>query len=182
MIDYDGIRETIVKGLSKYTGSKVVRSNQNAPQPEYDFISYTITTLKSANNGTYGEYEDGTLRKGVTQTWSISALSDDNTGSVTLADKAHEWFSRVGKLYLNDNDVIVQSVGGITNRDNILTNEYEYRNGFDVVFWLFDEIDSGKINEGDIATVDIGGVDVDMPLTIDELNERLEKRLDGEVS
>ena len=181
MIDYNGLRNTVAKGLSEYTGVKVVRSNQNAPQPEYDFIQYTITTLKSENNGTYGEYEDGIMRKGVTQTWSISALSDDSTKSVTLADKAHEWFSRVGKLYLNDNNVIVQSVGGITNRDNVLTVEYEYKNGFDVVFWLFDEIGGEKIDEGEIKIIDIGGNDIDMPPTVEELNEQLEKRLDGEV-
>ena len=181
MIDYDGIRKAVVKGLKEYLGCPVVRANQNENMPEYPFIAYTITTLMSANNGTYGEYEDGTLRKSVTQTWSISALSDDSTKSVTLAVKAREWLDRVGKLYLTENNVIVQSIGGITNRDNFLTVEYEYKNGFDVVFWLFDEINGESIDEGRIETVGIGDMSVETPPTVEELNEMLEKRLDGEV-
>ena len=54
--------------------------------------------------------------------------------------KAREWLERVGNLYLNDNNIIVQSVGNVSNRDNVLTMEYEYKHGFDVVFWLFDTV------------------------------------------
>ena len=140
MIDYENIRKTVVKGLKEHLECPVIRSNQNAEPPVYPFISYTITMLQSENNGTWQEYEQGIDRQAVTQTWSITALSDDNNESVLLANKARTWLTRLGKLYLNDNKVIVQSAGNITNRDNILTSEYEYKNGFDVVFWLYDEV------------------------------------------
>ena len=57
---------------------------------------------------------------------------------------------------MKDNGVIVQSVTNITNRDNILTVEYEYKNGFDVVFYLFDETEnnieqSGVIEEAKLT-------------------------------
>lgn len=158
MIDYDGIRVGVAKGLKDYLGCPVIRSNQNTAPPKYPYLSYTITTLVSQNNGTYGVYEDGTERKPFTQTWSISALSDDNAESVSLACKAREWLDRVGTAYLNDKGVIVQSVGGVTNRDNFLTAEYEYRNGFDVFFWLMDEVSGTAEQDGYIETAEIGGI------------------------
>lgn len=141
MFDYDGMRAIVATGLKKYLGCPVVRSNQNEQPPKYPFISYTVTQLMSENKGTYGSYEDGKDRKHFTQTWSVSALSADNTESVTLAIKAREWLDHVGDVYLSDNGVSVQSVGAVTNRDNVLTTEYEYKNGFDVVFSIIDEVE-----------------------------------------
>lgn len=167
MIDYEKMRVTVVKGLRAYLDCPVIRSNQTAELPPYPYISYTVTTLMSANRGTYGEWDDGIARKQVTTTWSITALSDDNAESVALAMKAREWLELVGQTYLNDNKVIVQSVGAITNRDNILTYGYEYRNGFDCVFWCHDEVKMPETEE--IKEVVLG----------DDINDRLEARLDG---
>lgn len=153
MIDYEKMRTTIVKGLKEFLKCPVIRSNQNAEPPAYPFISYTITTLQSENKGTWQEYEQGIDRQAVTQTWSITILSDDNNESVLLANKAKAWLTRLGTLYLNDNQVIVQSAGNITNRDNILTSEYEYKNGFDVVFWLYDEVENTQRTTNYIKTV-----------------------------
>ena len=180
MFDYENIRTVIVKGLKKYLNCPVIRSNQSAEPPPYPYVSYTITTLMSANNGTYGEYEDGIDRKSFTQTWSISALSNDNTESVMLAVKAREWLDRVGAVYLRDNNVIVQSIGSITNRDNILTVDYEYKNGFDVVFWLFDEVTGTTESEEIIKEISLNNSDTIEAEDADELNELLEQRLDGE--
>lgn len=142
MIDYETMRTAIANGLKQYLGCPVIRSNQNQEPPEYPYLSYTITTLMSENNGTYGVYSDGYDRQARTQTWSITVQSDDNSECIDLVCKAHEWLERTGNIYLNDNNVIVQSVGSITNRDNFLTTEYEYRNGFDVVFWMLDTVKS----------------------------------------
>lgn len=179
MIDYERIRTIIAKGLKDYCGCPVIRSNQNEEPPAYPFISYTVTTLMSQNNGTYGEYEDGTKRKAVTQIWSISALSDDNSRSVALACKAREWLDCFGTTYLNDNDVIIQSVGSVTNRDNILTIEYEYKNGFDIVIWLYDTVENTEDIDGYIEGVTINNVEVDRPKTPEELNYILSERLKG---
>ena len=167
MIDYEKMRVTVVKGLRAYLDCPVIRSNQTAELPPYPYISYTVTTLMSANRGTYGEWDDGIARKQVTTTWSITALSDDNAESVALAMKAREWLELGGQTYMNDNKVIVQSVGAITNRDNILTYGYEYRNGFDCVFWCHDEVKMPETEE--IKEVVLG----------DDINDRLEARLDG---
>lgn len=156
MIDYENMRAVIVTGLKEYLKCPVIRSNQAAEPPPYPYVSYTITTLMSANNGTYGEYEDGIDRKAFTQTWSITALSANNSESVMLAVKIREWLDRVGMTYLRDNNVIVQSIGSITNRDNILSVGYEYKNGFDVVFWLLDEVAGATERSGVIDTYELG--------------------------
>ncbi len=144
MIEYENLRKTVVMGLSKYIGCPVVRSNQNEAPPAYPYLSYTVTTLMKENKGSYGVYvdENGVQRekKPFTQIWSVTALAKNNSESVDIAVKAHEWLDYVGRMYLSDNNVIVQSIGGITNRDNFLTTEYEYRNGFDVSFWLENEV------------------------------------------
>lgn len=156
MIDTDKIREIVVTGLKNYLGVEVIRSNQNEEPPEYPYIVYTITTLESENNGTYGEYDDGIRRKEVTQTWSISAVADTNEDSTKLAVKARDWLEEIGRTYMNDNDVICQSCSNITNRDNVLTVEYEYKNGFDAVFWTFSEVESTIESTGVIEEVVIG--------------------------
>lgn len=168
MIDIENMRLTVVKGLKKYLKCPVIRSNQAAEAPPYPYLSYTVTTLMSANNGTYGEYDDNKARKPVTSIWSITAQSDDNIESVTLANKAKEWLDYVGTVFLNDNDVIVQSTTSVSNRDNVLTSEYEYKNGFDVVFWGFDVIEMPK----DAELIEAISMDEDW-------NQRLESRLDG---
>ena len=178
MIKYDERRLAVAKGLSKYLNCSVVRSNQNAEPPPYPYVSYGIITVMSSYKGTYGEYEDGTLRKPFTQTWSVSILSDDSSESVILAMKAREWFDRVGRTYLKDNDIIVQSVTSVTNRDNVLSVGYEYKNGFDVVFGLFDEITLE--NEETIESLNISEVE-HQPWDDEDMVERLEKRLDGEL-
>lgn len=156
LIDVDKLRQVVVSGLIEYLGCTVKQTNQNEKPPAYPYVSYTITTLASANNGTYEEYADGTTRKQLTQTWSITAQSNKESESVNLALKAREWLDYAGRVYLKDNGVIVQSVTNITNRDNILTVEYEYKNGFDVVFYLFDETEnninkSGVIEEAKLT-------------------------------
>lgn len=139
MIDNEKLRTIVVKGLKEYLNIPVIRGNQNAEPPDYPYLSYTVTTLEGANNGTWGEYEDNIDRIPVTQTWSITVQSDKDIESITLASKAREFLYHTGTCYLNDNDVIVQSITNITNRDSIISIEYEYKNGFDAVFWLMNE-------------------------------------------
>lgn len=141
MINFENIRNTVITGLENYLGCPVIRSNQNESPPHYPYLSYTVTTFMKENKGSYGLYEDNVERKPFTQTWSITVQSNNNSECLSLVNMAHEWLDLVGKTYLSDNGVIVQSVGSITNRDNFLTSEYEYRNGFDVVFWLMNEVE-----------------------------------------
>lgn len=151
MIDYKHLINSVVKGLYEYLGCPVIPSNRTAEPPAYPYVSYTITTVASANKGTYEEYED-IARKQVTQIWSITALSNDDIESLTLANKAREWLDYVGKMYLKEKDIIVQSVGAVTPRDNVLTVGYEYKKGFDCYFTCYDIVNMP--DNGTIETVE----------------------------
>lgn len=140
MIDFENIKITIVKGLKEFLKIPVIRSSQNALPPRYPYISYTITCFLGENKGTWGVYNDEVERFLTVQKWSFTMLSNNYNECLLLANKAKNWFENIGILYLSDKNIIVQSVGQINNRDNIITVDYEYRNGFDVVFYLFDEI------------------------------------------
>lgn len=171
----------IVEGLQKALNCLVIRANQTAPAPPYPYISYTIITPSNANNGTWGRYDDGIDRIPVTQTWSFTAQSNDMVESTNLAINARNWLQHEGAVYLNDNHITVQTVEDITNRDNFLTVEYEYRNGFDVVFWLLDEMENTTEAIGTIDYVAVGENLIEPEESVDELNKRLEKRLHGVI-
>lgn len=159
MIDLQGTGSVIVKGLKDYLSIPVIRSNQTGEPPPYPYMSYTITSLAADNNGTWGKYEDEKDRKPMTQTWSITVQSDQASEAMELAVKAHDWLDRIGTVQLNDSHVIVQSLTGITNRDNMITIEYEYRNGFDMVLWLLSEAESTINQTGTIETAEINYVE-----------------------
>ncbi len=183
MIDNDKIRESVVKGLRNYLGIPVIRSNQEAEPPAYPYISFTVTILATANNGTWQVWDDGIERIPVTQKWSMTSLSDNDDESVEYAMRAREWLQHRGSVYLGDNHVIVQSVTGITNRDNVLTVGWEYRNGFDVTLWLYEEalnpnddpyigyIEKVQLNEAEYVKRNRD----DLLATIEDLEELLNK-------
>lgn len=179
MLKTDEQRKNVVSGLKKYLGCEVIRTNQTAEMPSFPYLGYNIITLASENKGTYGEYEDGTARKPVVQTWSITSYSNNYNEAVRLANMAREWLDYVGVTYLNDNDVIVQSVGSVADRSNLLTSDYVYQFGFDCFFWMYDEIGQGVETTETIESYQIGDVSSERPETSDELSKRLEKRLSG---
>lgn len=177
MVNLDAVRSTLTKGLRDYLGIPVIKSNQTSEPPLYPYCSYTITTLASANNGTWGKYDDGVSRIPFTQTWSITIMSDNASESMDLAIKAREWLNYAGRMYLNDNGVIVQKTLDITNRDNLLTVEYEYRNGFDCVISVMSEITDD--NKEVIEVVEFPNTGIVVEPNMDELIEKLAMRLTG---
>ena len=142
MIPYKELTTRIPQGLREHLGVLVIRGNQTAPAPAYPYGTYNVTTIASANNGTWQQHPDGKDRKLVSSIWSFSWLSDDWDESVGLAISAREWFENTGRPWLAAHGITVQSVTEITNRDNILTVEYERKNGFDVVLYVYDEVEN----------------------------------------
>lgn len=162
MTDFEAVRRVVVSGLKNYVNCPVVRSSQNAEPPDYPYISYTITTLAKSKGGTYCIAEDGTRYKELLQTWSITALSDNASESMQNALKAKEWFDIAGNIFLSDNGVVVKNTTDINNRDNFITTEYEYRNGFDVVLRLAETVSEEAANGGAgyIETAEINDITV----------------------
>jgi hypothetical protein len=152
MIDLLIIRKVIAKSIKDHLQVPVIRLNQNAAPPNYPYIGYTVTTLMKTNNGTYGEYEeekDGesikVYRKEFQQVWSFTAYSNDDMQSKTLAIQLYDYLDKIGSIDLSEKSIVVQKIENITNRDNLLTIDYEYRNGFDVTFAFMNEISGGNI-------------------------------------
>lgn len=147
MIDFAKIRQTVVKSIKEHLQVTVIRTNQNAEPPQYPYIGYTVTTLMKINNGTYGEFTESIdgenikmYRKEFQQIWSFTVYSDNDLQSKTLALKLYDFLDRIGSLKLAEQEIVIQHIENITNRDNLLTIDYEYRNGFDVTFAFMNEI------------------------------------------
>ena len=181
MINYRQIETIIVESLKAHLGCEVIMANQNSPAPDYPYVSYTVMTPKVANNGTYGEWEDGVKRKEVQQIWSFTVQAKTDTESKVLALSAQDYFDEIGNLYLSDNGIAVQLLGNITCRDNLISIGYEYRNGFDVTFAIADEIAKSEDDENAEAIKGISLVNgKEIKNNLDDLNAMLEERLDGD--
>lgn len=161
MTNQANIERAIINGLQIYLQSKnyecpVILANQTAPIPPYPYISFTITTPVGADMKGYSISDNGTRYKSLTQTWSFTVQSDDDMQALAVAMQAYDWFTLAGNTFLSDNDVVVQRVHNISNRDNLLSIEYEYRRGFDVEFLLIHTLEkadcetAGYINTAEI--------------------------------
>lgn len=142
LLEIAKIEAVIVNSLQEWLTSVndrqclVIAANQTAPIPPYPYVSYTITTPATAKGGTYGIDDNLSRFKTVYQTWSFTVQSDKDTESQELAVMLYSFFDLVGRVELQDNNIIVVRTTDITNRDNMLSIEYEYRNGCDVTFAL----------------------------------------------
>ena len=139
------VEKSIIAGLERYLSSvdrpcKVVLANLNTPMPNYPYIAYTPIQAVVQNDATYGIDENGNRIKAFDSTFSFTVQSDSEDESVFLAVKARRWFDAVGITYLSDNGISVKRISSVTNRDNLISIEYEYKNGFDVTFILLDVI------------------------------------------
>lgn len=146
---------TIVNGLEAYLNKfikcKVVLGNSKYPAPSYPYVSYNITTPIVAKGGTWEKHKDSD-RMQLLQIWSFTAQSDNVDESIQMAMLAYEYFDHVGRLELADGNIVAVSVTNITNRDNVISSAYEYRNGFDVTFRMTQTV--AKPENGEIATVE----------------------------
>lgn len=155
MIDIEKMVNTVPKGLKEYLGIPVILSDQTAPAPAYPYATYKATTIAGANNGTWQQHKDGIDRLMVRSIWSLSFLSKEWSESIRYATKAREWFQHTGRAWLAQNGIVVQSITDITNRDNIITVEYERKNGFDVFFYVYDEAENPAGTYGFIESAEI---------------------------
>lgn len=145
MIDQKKINNLICALIKEETGVEVVKSNSTANKPAYPYISFTLTNI-GVKKGTYSK--DGVLYKPLVETISYTVQSDDDNEALNIAMQLHDFFEQDHNLGLNDNGIVVQEVGGISNRDNMLTIEYEYRKGFDVVLSLVNVLEDTAAEVG----------------------------------
>lgn len=155
MIDHRQNEIVIVEGLKAYLSvgdrpCEVVRQNQVAEVPPYPYGAYTVTMPISGSKGTYSEAEDGTLYRNIEQTWSFTIQSDDQDEAMSLALRAYDFFTVAGHVLLADHGISVIRVQPVTNRDNLISIEYEFRKGLDVTFGLLTTINEANKGGGGV--------------------------------
>lgn len=176
MLDYSGLRDTIVLGLAMYLRDRyddniaVVLQEHGDPKPEYPFMTYSPLApmdIPSPHTGLRSytmEEVDGELEFWIHHDYQLNcsftfdAYSDAYEEAQTMALIASEWFQRAGKWWLKERGVVVRGIEDFSRRDSLVVVEYERRVGFDVLFRVGVTV-SHKLNEyseGDwIETADV---------------------------
>lgn len=163
MTELRTMQRKMLSMLEAYTGCAVVPANTTKKMPPYPYISYSVINI-STRRGTYsahtgtknveGEEVPVTLLSMPEKvTYSFTVQSSDDAEAFVHAMEIKDFFEEAKRQELADNDIIVADVGGITPRDNMLTIEYEYRKGLDVVLSLNNVLESADTGEIRKATI-----------------------------
>ncbi|HBZ80917.1 MAG TPA: hypothetical protein DEP07_11090 [Brevibacillus sp.] len=155
MIPFKAIRSAIVQGLAAYLAIPVIEMNGGGDMPDQPFLTYDFTDFGDAR-GFPVEYQEGDiLRQEGTVTGTVSFLSyaDDKATSIENAIRARDWFKREGRELLKDRvNVVVSEISPIDNRDVLLADEWERRQGFEVTFRTTD------VTEGEYVVIEKASV------------------------
>lgn len=160
MINFDKLTTDIKNGLKQYLFCPVMRGNQLITPPKFPYIVFNMTALDNGKGGTWQQHDDGIDRNKNIITLSFTTHSDKYEESLELSIKAREWLDYVGKTYLNERGIIVQSVTAVHDRSNFLTTEYMYSYGFDCFIWLYDEVNHPTEEIGTIETAELSGQEI----------------------
>lgn len=154
MTDNRKVERDVLKGLTVWLGAgfskpvTLIRANQTGPIPPYPYGAYTVTTTQQEQPGTYSEEGDGSFAKPVKQIWSMVVVSDDHDEAQTVALLMTDYLGQAGGTYLTDHGIVASKVGNVTNRDNMITIEYEKRQGFDFTLLLINRIETSRTEMG----------------------------------
>ncbi len=127
--------------LKEHLGIPIIRSSQLHKPPPYPYVTYTITSPRLPNRGSYGiipgsdDPNDELSRlyfKQIKFVVSFTVAALDQDAAYHYSALAYEWFELDGVAFLRDHNIGVVRLEPMTARDNALTIETEYRHGFDV--------------------------------------------------
>ena len=162
--------ETVLSKLEEYTGCTFVLSNTTKQMPAYPYGSFTVISV-STKKGTYaaatvernGEKVDVLYMPALIKI-SFTMQSNDEDEALEKAFMIQDFFAEAKRLELEDNDIVVADIGAITNRDNMLTIEYEYRKGLDVTLRATNVIENttkDAINKVKLTSDTVGDIDLE---------------------
>lgn len=159
------LRAVLIPAIKKHCGAPIIMADQMGERPEVPHATYKLTTPygkavgQAEETGVVinGEYKLQRLSDYKT-TISFTAYAMDDDDSVTLAQKIYDWFSFAGVDVLQSIGVAVADQTDIINRDAFVIEDYERRNGFDVILRVphqqlkdIEWIDVAVITEGGIS-------------------------------
>ncbi|WP_212934949.1 phage neck terminator protein [Bacillus hominis] len=159
------LRAILIPAIKKHCAAPIIMADQMGERPKVAHATYKFTT---AHGKAVGQAEEtGVVINGeyklqrlsdykVTISFTSYAMDDDD--SVVLAQKIYDWFSFAGLDVLQSIGVAVADQTDIINRDAFVIEDYERRNGFDVILRVphqqlkdIEWIDSAVITEGGIS-------------------------------
>ena len=133
------IKNLLIPQIKTFVSVPVIDADQNAPKPDGTHASYKFTSSYLKGVGKPNE----TVIQGTSSytiqseeeykmVVSFSSYDVDKDVSFDLSQKIHDWFTFYGQDFLESNNLVVSDITGIQNRDILLVDDYERRNGFDV--------------------------------------------------
>lgn len=128
----------IISELKKHLNKPVIRSDQDAPIPEYPYISIKdIVPFIPAQGSPVVMFDEDEEKQIATSTptmsISVTGYSKRFDDVSELILKAHDWFSFVGYEELKEIGFVVVRTESVMNRDSLLIDDYERKRGFDVL-------------------------------------------------
>ncbi len=154
MIDFAQIRDDVINGLHGFMELIICEMEHIKKKPPYPFLAYkfivpfnpqggqpieTGSLVESKDPAWEHDYEYTRISHD-TMTLSITTYSKNSDESHQLALKAHSWFSFYGYEYLAEKGIIVSRLMSVQPRDTLIINDYERRQGFDVVLRVVSEL------------------------------------------
>src|SRR5690606_25662077 len=149
----------IVTGLREHLQpfgiSAVVERDQNAPAPPHPFVGIKWTTITPepgslrrtrevvpASDPRFPLDVQYTYVRNPVMTLSVTAFDRDGTTIHGIAQAAHDWFSipELGGDWLQPTGAVIVEVTAITDRDTVLDEQIERRQGFDVRLRVVDVV------------------------------------------
>ncbi len=133
------LKNALIPELNNKVNGLIIEANQTGDKPDTPHATFNITTpyVKGAGRADERGVSGSTYQLERIETYqvtiSFTAYAMDEGDSLNLAQELHDWFQFDGYDFLNNNNIVVVNKDNIQNRDAFLVNDYERRNGFDVI-------------------------------------------------
>lgn len=159
------LRAVLIPAISKHCTAPIIMADQMGERPKVPHATYKLTTPygkavgQAEETGVVidGKYKLQRLSDYKT-TISFTAYAMDDDDSVELAQKIYDWFSFAGIDVLQSIGVAVADQTDVINRDAFVIEDYERRNGFDVILRVphqqlkdVESVEDVEITEGGIS-------------------------------
>lgn len=175
MIDIAALQARIIDGLHPYVEpygvTAIIERDQDAPKPPYPFIGLKWLTLIPEigmdrrtreivpSDDPRWQYDvEYRYVRSPRATLSITAFDRDGTRIHDIVQAAHQWFSipELANDWLQPYDTTVVTTLAIEDRDTVLDEQIERRQGFDVRLRIVDVV---RVRVPTIEWVEVTGMD-----------------------
>ncbi len=140
------VRNAIIPPLATFCGVPIIMADDTGDKPAGPHATYKITMPYAKGVGHPEETTlytvDGIKIKRVSEyraTFSFTAYSMDEDESIELAQQIYDWFAFDGYEILDAIGVVIAEQTEVSNRDAFIVENYERRNGFDIIIKVMDE-------------------------------------------